>query len=199
MRLRVAVLFVVASLCSANLSASALGLAEKTLRVGYATGFNHLDVIDPDGETKTSNSFQPNKVVITDWLPGGNRYWLILYQVSAVLDASENNIGQLVNQNGFSLQVQKYFGLSRLISPWLGMGVSGSIDRFTKRHTMDSEGFLQKRFDDRQQTSIGFVISAVQEWEVNRDWSVGLQAEHSFPLSNSVQSSAVTLLFLYNL
>ena len=43
-------------------------------------------------------------------------------------------------------------------APWLGLGLDLSRSDYSKRHTVDSDGFLLERFSDRDETGLGLVI-----------------------------------------
>ena len=157
---------------SGELRAAALGLPENTARIGYAVGMSRLIVDDPAGSTKAAVSVRPLTLIYTDWLQsGGLRYWIEGYYASATLDAGANEVGQDVSRAGARVVLQRNIPLGSW-SPWLGLGLDVSRNRYSKRHTEDRDGFLLAAYPDRSKTGVGIVVHAVSEKTNTPTWDV---------------------------
>jgi hypothetical protein len=174
-----------------------LGMPESTAKIGYSAGYVVVSVDDPDGDTETATGGQPAGLVYTDWLFGDFRHWTELYYYGATLDASPNNIGQDVKRYGLRFSLQKSFRLIEKWAPWFGLGLDVSQAKYTVRYTKTDDGFLDQKFDDRDEVSVSLLVNAVSEWSIARDWSVALKLEQSIPLSSDVTEFLVSGTVLY--
>ena len=190
-------LLVVLALSIEPLAAVPLGLPESTAKIGYSAGFLWLSVDDPDGDTESATGGQPVGLIYTDWLFGDFRHWTELYYYSASLDASSKNIGQDVERYGARFSLQKNFRIVQKWAPWVGLGLDVSQAKYTLRHTKTDDGFLDQRFDDRDEVAVALLVNAVSEWTVARNWSVALKLEQSIPLSSDVTEFLVSGAVLY--
>ena len=182
---------------SGELRAAALGLPENTARIGYAVGLSRLAVDDPAGSTKAAVSVRPLTLIYTDWLQsGGLRYWIEGYYASATLDAGANEVGQDVSRAGARVVLQRNIPLGSW-SPWLGLGLDVSRNRYSKRHTEDRDGFLLAAYPDRSTTGVGIVVHAVSEWAVAPAWDVLGKLEQVFAVSGDVSETALSIGVLY--
>jgi hypothetical protein len=174
-----------------------LGMPESTAKIGYSAGYVVVSVDDPDGDTETATGGQPAGLVYTDWLFGDFRHWTELYYYGATLDASPNNIGQDVKRYGLRFSLQKSFRLIEKWAPWFGLGLDVSQAKYTVRYTKTDDGFLDQKFDDRDEVAVSLLVNAVSEWSIARDWSVALKLEQSIPLSSDVTEFLVSGTVLY--
>lgn len=174
-----------------------IGLPESTQRIGFAFGAVQMEVADPDGANPDAGSTVPANLIVTDWLPGGNRYWLELLHSKKSYQPTETEVGQNVRYTGFRALFQKNFRFDSSISPWLGAGLSISQTSYKTRHTKTSDGFLLEKFDDRSSNTIGFMINAVIDWELNSDWLAGIKADQTFNFGHNLNARGVAMYFLY--
>lgn len=176
-----------------------LGLPDNTARVGYSFGVSRLVVHDPAGETQPVVALQPIKFTYSDWLTGGYRFWAESYYQEASLPAGEEQVGQYFQQGGGRFVVQRNFKLTDYIKPWLGLGMDLSLGRQSYRHTMDDEGYLLARYDDRLQPSAGALIYLVNEWQINRDWNLGGTLLQRISLNEGASETSLSVFFLMRL
>jgi hypothetical protein len=174
-----------------------LGMPESTAKIGYSAGYVLVSVDDPDGDTETATGGQPAGLIYTDWLFGDFRHWTELYYYGANLDASTNKIGQDVKRYGLRFSLQKSFRLIEKWAPWFGLGLDVSQAKYTVRYTKTDDGFLDQKFDDRDEVAVSLLVNAVSEWSIARDWSVALKLEQSVPLSSDVTEFLVSGAVLY--
>jgi hypothetical protein len=181
---------------SGQVSAAAIGLPENTARFGYAVGISRLAVDDPDGSTKAAVDVQPITLIYTDWLPRGWRYWAEGYYIRATLDASVGDIGQQVSRIGARLAVQRNVQWGKW-SPWLGAGLDLSRNHYSKRYTVDSDGFLLNTYTDRSSTAVGITAHIVSEWALARDWDLSTKLEQVFPVNGGITETSLSVGVLY--
>lgn len=176
--------------------AAAIGLPANTARIGYAVGIYRMAVDDPDGATKAANSVQPLTLIYTDWLPGGLRYWAEGYFARTSLNAAAGKVAEDVSRYGIQFAVQRNFRWGRW-SPWLGVGMDVSRNRYSKRYTVDSDGYLLATYPDRSTTAVGISVHAISEWALARDWDLSAKLEQVIPVSGGITVTALTLGILY--
>ncbi|MEJ2347118.1 MAG: hypothetical protein P8090_17280 [Gammaproteobacteria bacterium] len=109
--------------------------------------------------TKAANSVQPLTLIYTDWLPGGLRYWAEGYFARTNLDAAAGKVAEDVSRYGIQFAVQRNFRWGWW-SPWLGVGMDVSRNRYSKRYTVDSDGYLLATYPDRSTTAVGISVHA---------------------------------------
>jgi len=181
---------------SGQVSAAAIGLPENTARIGYAVGVSRLAMDDPDGSTKAAVGVQPLTLIYTDWLPRGWRYWAEGYYFRTSLDASTSDIGQDASRIGARLAVQRNVQWGKW-SPWLGVGLDISRNHYSKRYTVDSDGFLLNAYPDRSSTALGITAHIVSEWALARDWDLSTKLEQVFPVNGGITETSLSVGVLY--
>ena len=181
---------------SCKAGAGAIGLPETTARIGYGVGVYRLAVDDPDGPTQAAVSAQPLTLIYTDWLPGGLRYWAEGYFARTRLDAANGKLGEDVSRYGIQFAVQHNVRWGSW-SPWLGVGMDLSRNQYSKRYTVDSDGFLLNTYADRTATAVGINIHAVSEWALERNWDLSAKLEQVIPVSGGVNETSLTVGILY--
>ena len=180
-----------------QVSASAIGLLdENTARIGYLVGVSQFAVDDPDGPTKATVDVLPLSLIYTDWLPHSWRYWAEAYYFATTLDANTGDIRQEVSRIGTRLSLQRNVNLGDW-SLWLGAGLDVSRNQYTKRYTVDSDGFLLRTYEDRFDTAVGFATQLVMEWPLAQDWDVTAKLEHMFPVNGGITETALSAGILY--
>ncbi|NOZ53764.1 MAG: hypothetical protein GXP08_11620 [Gammaproteobacteria bacterium] len=180
-----------------SVHAAPLGLPKSTAKVGYAIGAANVSVDDPETGSSTKWGVQPTSLIYTDWLVTDIRYWTTLYYLKTKLDASTDNTGQDATRFGVRFSLQKSLRLTHAWAPWFGIGIDVSRAQYTVRHTVDEEGFLLETFPDRSETTAAVVFSALSEWSLTRDWSVGLNFEQSLPITGDISEFLTSVAILY--
>lgn len=177
--------------------AAPLGLPKSTAKIGYAIGAAYVSVDDPQTDKAGEWAGQPLNLIYTDWLVTDIRYWTSLYYLKANLDASNGTAGQDAERYGLRLSLEKSIRLTRSWAPWFGIGIDISKANYSVRHTVDEDGFLLETFPDRSETTAALVFSALSEWSVARDWSVGLKLEQSVPATGDISEFLTSVAILY--
>lgn len=177
--------------------ASPIGLPdENTARIGYLVGASRLDVDDPDGPTKASVEVIPLNLIYTDWLPHSWRYWTEAYYLKTTLDADPGDIKQNVTRIGARLTLQRNVDFGRW-SLWFGGGLDVSRNKYSRRYTVDSGGFLLNTYADRSDTAVGVVTQLVIDWPVAQNWDIAAKLGHVFSVSGGITESGLYTGILY--
>jgi len=183
--------------CVATAHAAAIGEVERTDRFGYALSVAYLSVDDSDGDTEGEWEVLPLNFIYTNQWLGGFRYWVEGFYQETTLDASTNDVGQDVERYGLRLALQHRATMIEAIQLFGGIGLVLSKDDFTKRHTVDNDGFLKQSYSDQTDNNVGFQVDVMSEWEINRRWDIAARALYEVPITNGVEEFSVSLVLLY--
>ena len=194
---RILVTALLGLLLNNSVLAAAIGLPEEnTARIGYLVGVSQFAVDDPDGPTESVVDVQPLTLIYTDFLPHGWRYWAEAYYFAATLGGNAGNIREDVSRIGARLSLQYNMHLGKW-SLWLGAGLDLSRNQYTKRYSVDKDGFLLNAFADRSDTAWGMPVQITSEWPLARDWDLSAKLEHVFPASGGISESSLSAGILY--
>jgi len=180
-----------------SIHAAPLGLPKSTAKIGYAVGAAYVSVDDPQTSKTDEWASQPLSLIYTDWMVTDIRYWASLYYLKANLDATNKSAGQDAERFGVRFSLEKSIRLTQAWAPWFGIGIDVSKAEYSVRHTIDEEGFLLETFPDRSETTAAVVFSALSEWSLARDWSVGLKLEQSVPVTGDISEFLTSVAVLY--
>lgn len=176
--------------------AAAIGeIPEKSLRAGLLAGMSHADVDDPDRPTD-AESYLRLAVLGAARLETNRRLLGELSYHRFDTDPGGRNIGQDVRRLGAALSYQAK--LSRWpLQPWAGVGLGYSRDRFEERVTVAPDGFLDRRFPDREENAFALVLNATTQRAWIRGWDVGVHVQYEQPLSGDVSTFTVAGVLLF--
>ncbi len=113
---------------------------------------------DPDGPTDSEFSFSLFNVFYLMDLGRDTRLFTNLSYIDYSVSASTSNIAQDVSRYSIATVYQTRFRPSRNFKPWLGIGLSFSSEEFTKRYTVDSDGFLLQSYKDRSDSGVALEL-----------------------------------------
>lgn len=184
-------------LMGAKAFAVAIGMPEEGARWGYALGAARVSVDDPDTASRSEWALRPLNLIYTDRWFYDARYWGEAFYQETALDAGAGQVGQQVKQFGARLSLQKSLALTPAIAPWFGAGLQLSHNRFHKRHTVDSDGYLVASYPDRNEFHAALLLNLVVEQRLNRNWDVAAKLEQVVPLAEGVSESSVSAVLLY--
>jgi len=129
-----------------------------------------------------------------------NSRWRLYSEIQyARLAAIASRDGAGFNLRTLSLtEVLQYeIHLSRRMRPSVGFGFQYIETHFTRRHLVDSDGYLTRSFSDVDSTGANLVGSASQRWDLNHHWNIGAQALLSIPINTDFRSLTFGLLLEY--
>ena len=177
---------------------SSISLAET--RFGAAAVMGNYTVEDPDGNAGDSSESSVVGIMtmpINRNFPGW-RYWFQLGHNSFELDAATDEIGQDVTSTSVEGIIQKGFNVSSDFKPWLGAGVGAAMSDFNDRFTVDSDGFLAERFEDRSSNSAYLILNTgISSRELSKGFYVGVSLSYKKPLNDGIEATELNLFFLY--
>lgn len=177
---------------------AAIGASESTARIGVGATLSKISVKDPNGDTRSKTELQPFNFVYTDDFSPDVRYWLEGFYQAATLAASSNQIGQDVERYGLRASLQRKLKLYPTFDLWGGLGVHAAMDDFSKRYTVDSEGYLLQRYGDRSSNHFGIHGELVAEWKFKPRWGIAAKAMYAVPFGDGVNDLSVGAFFLYS-
>ncbi len=190
-------IFCFAMFASANVQAAAIGMPLPSAKLGFAIGVANLSVNDPVADSDNEWVIRPINLIYTDELISSNRYWLEAFYQDTVLSASQNQVGQHVKQLGLRASLQQHIATVRIGESWLGAGLQVSHDRFEKRHTVDSAGYLAQTYPDRSGLQAALLLNYVLERNIG-GWDVAGKFEKSIPISDGTSEFTFSVVFLFN-
>ncbi|MCP4747025.1 MAG: porin family protein [Desulfobacteraceae bacterium] len=158
----------------------AIGAADT--KVGILPGFAVLTVEDPDGDTDNESVFVPFALAMTHDFDSQLRLYSEFAYYDFDLDAGTDKIGQEVSGYQLSASVQRLFKFSHALQFYAGFGLAYTNAEFKDRYTVDSDGFLDTRYDDRDESFLSGLVSLSREWDIAESISLGfhLSYQHAF-------------------
>ncbi len=172
--------------------------AQSRFGLGVVTGSYSVD--DPKGSTDSANETSlfgvmtiPVNRNFPDW-----RYWFGLNYNAFELEPSTQDVGQEVTSVSIETILQKGFNVSSEIKPYAGLGVGVGANDFTKRHTIDSDGYLAERYEDRSETSFYLIANlGVATRKLDSGFFIGTSLSYKTPLEDGIEATELNLFFLY--
>lgn len=165
----------------------------------YGMGVYSLGVNDPNGSVDAAITTTP---LVAGYLVPFSRDSRInaelIYLVGST-DASVNAVGQDIESYGIYTTYQTRFRISRKFKPWGGIGFAILNELFEKRHTIDSSGFLNERFSDRDETTTGLVLNANVGLEFGKDFDLELQGTFMKPFNEGSEHIGLNLVYLFGI
>ncbi len=126
--------------------------------IGFGPTIFSLSPEDPDGSTESEFSVSLFNVFYLMDLGRDTRLFTNLSYIDYSVSASASDIAQDVSRYSVSAIYQTRFRPSRSFKPWLGIGLSFSSEEFTKRYTVDSDGFLLQSYKDRSDSGVALEL-----------------------------------------
>ena len=169
--------------------------AEDEFRFGAQTSLNSYRVDDPVGPTAAGNGLSVSGIALID-VGRESRVMLNINRDTYTLDASTTNVGQDVSSAGGGLSYQSMLRVSRTWKPWIGVGLSYASTTYKNRFIF-TPGQNKILYADRKATDIAVLLNANSEWQFNRDWDMGLQAQLAKSISDKSSSFRVGIYVVY--
>ena len=169
--------------------------AEDEFRFGAQTSLNSYRVDDPAGTTARGNGLSFSGIALVD-VGRDSRVMLNINKDVYTLDASTTNVGQDVSSAGGGLSYQSMLRVSRTWKPWVGAGLGYTSTTYKNRFKF-TPGQNKILYADRKATDIAVLLNANSEWQFNRDWDIGLQAQFAKSISDKLSTFRVGIYVVY--
>lgn len=192
-------LLVIASVLSTQVFANALGLPTNTAKIGVSSGIAQTEISESITHTQRSILTAPYSLLYTDWFFKDFRFWSAVSYQSADFHATPVELGQSFVQYQLQFNVHKNMMVNRWLMPWLGLGLTVSYNRFSKRHDIDEDGFLLAQYADKKVFDAGLNVSLIHDWPLISNWNLVTMFERDI-IKNSQQnilSFKIALLYKY--
>ncbi|WP_028113452.1 hypothetical protein [Ferrimonas kyonanensis] len=147
---------------------------------GLGAGMYQVD----DADLNTDSVFSPYFVVGAEHPLSRNTKITSEFQYTEFApSAGVGKMGMDVTSIDWTLAYSYQYPLSYKFHPVFSAGLVANYGQYSKRHSIDEFGYLADRFDDKDEISGGFLLSASHDFHVDQfdfDWSTGLQLRHAF-------------------
>ncbi len=174
-------------LCS--VAAPALAAENDPLRFGVQTSLNSYRIEDPAGPTAGGSGLSLSGIALYEF-GRDSRLMININKDAYSLEASTSNVGQNVSSMGGGVSYQSKWRVSRTWKPWIGAGLGYTSTTYKSRYTFTSPSQQFKYlYADRSATDVALLLNANSEWQFNKDWDIGLQAQ----LAKSISGKSSTL------
>jgi hypothetical protein len=168
--------------------------------VGYTPSYLvSNDVADPDGPTESLSDFVPISGAVVWDMTKYTRLWTEYHFVDLEINATTENIGQTITSHGALVSYQRKFAWSRSFKPWVGVGLGYDVAEFKGRHTIDVDGYLDQRFDDREVSFMSLHVNVAHEWKVSSDLYWGLYGDLNFANDDAFDGMKFGVSLFYDL
>lgn len=156
--------------------------AAETFRFGILPSIASYSVEDPQGPTEQRAGFSPAAVLLIDMGRDSRLLAQIAYD-KFTTSASTTNVNNDVTSLNVGLSYQMMMRITRGWKPWLGVGAAYANESYSNRYTLTSGGFLCATcpYPDRTKDDFLVVLNASSEWQLNRDWDMGLHLQLEQP------------------
>ncbi|MBL4866745.1 MAG: hypothetical protein JKY67_10265 [Pseudomonadales bacterium] len=168
-------------------------------RYGASVNFGNLSVSDPSGSTESKSKLFINGIMT---LPMNRnypnwRYWFDVSYTSFDLEPSITNLGQQVSSFSITSIAQKGFNVSSEFRPWIGLGLSLSLNDFENRFNIDRDGYIADHFSNRSETNLGAVFNVgLSLYPLKNGVFVGSNFSVFSPFDDGIELTKLSIFFL---
>lgn len=170
--------------------------AAESGHLGVGVTLYAVDIDDPAGNIPDAGEAGLHFVYL-DELSRDTRYYAEFSYVSVEIDAEAGKIGQDATRFGVGTTLQTRFRRFRSFKPWLGIGVGLYQEEFTRRHTVDSAGFLTGTYPDRDVTQFVIAFDAMHEWELTNSVDLAVRVKYELGFNEGIDGLSASMTILY--
>lgn len=179
-----------------SFTSSAMAEDAEAVRFGLQSSLNNYKVDDPLGSTAQGSGLSFSGIALMT-MGREDRLIINLNRDVYNLAASTTNIGQDVSSYGGSLSYQSLLRLSRTWKPWVGLGLGYSSVTYKNRYKLTPTGLYSTPLGGRSTTDLALLFNANSEWQLNKDWDVGLQLQFSKSINTKANALRLGVYFVY--
>lgn len=170
--------------------------AAESGRLGAGVTFYAIDIDDPAGHVPDAAEAGLHFVYL-DELSRDTRYYAEFSYVSVEIGADAGKIGQDATRFGIGAALQTRFRRFRSFKPWLGIGGGLYQEEFTRRHSVDSAGFLTGTYPDRDVTQFVISFDAMHEWELTRNMDLAVRVKYEMGFNEGIDGLSASMTIFY--
>lgn len=148
--------------------------------IGYAPSYVNLSINDPDGDTDNISDGAPLALVVVYDFNNKTRLYSVIDYIDTSLDASTDKIGQKISAYQLLATYQHEIKLSHALKFYAGIGLGYTQADFENRHTVDSDGFLATRYENREESYFSAVLNLSREWEATEKFNIGIDLSYQY-------------------
>jgi hypothetical protein len=172
-------------------------LADKETKIGVSPAFVNFDIDDPDGSADSFAGFQGLSITTIHNFNNKQRLLAVLNYYDFDVDASTSDIGQEVKGYQLGTYIQQKMRVSRALNFYAGLGLAYSSIEFKNRHTLDHDGYLRERFDDRKEGFLSLMANVSKEWAITEKFDLGTDLSFQYGIGDVFSGLKLSLNLLY--
>ena len=166
---------------------------------GYRLSFSSLSVDDVLIDTNRTSQVLPFTFFYTQGLKRDLYFYSEVAWKSFKTRAASGGVGQTINVAEVAFGLDYQYRLSRSIKPRFGIGVDYMNTTYSKRYSMDSDGFLLDRYADEKKNLFSIYLNASHYWKLSKTWDIGANARTALPFGFSdIKETSVGISGMYH-
>jgi hypothetical protein len=157
-------------------------------------------VEDPEGSSGSEVVFLPGAKVVFPISRRGRQFVAGVELIDFSLDASESDVSQDVKGYRIWGGYEHQFSISRNFKIWTGAGLALDSVSYENRYTIDTDGYLDEEFDDRDESNAGITLYALTMFDMGRSsvWHPGIGVYIDSPFGDGVKSLGGTVQIIFD-
>jgi hypothetical protein len=174
--------------------------AESPFRFGISPSLSVFAINDPIGPTDTHSGITYASALMLVDMGRDSRLMVNVSHDSFSVAPSVTNIGQDVTSTQVGASYQMVFRVTRGWKPWFGIGGGYATENYQNRNTLTPGGFkcIGCPYPDRTKDDFYVVLNTSTQWQLNRNWDMGVHLELDQPTStDGMRAVRLGLYFVY--
>ena len=168
-----------------------------TFQFGLSPALINIHIPNIEGDSLSQSSLQPLSAMLIYEGRRDTRWLNTLSYYDFHINATLSNTGLSVESIALATHYQWRQRWTRHFKPWIGVGTGISYDTFSKRHLVDSDGFLAASFNDRDETNFSLNLNLAHEWSVSRNLTAGFNLVYQHTLNDGIEGFQANMTILY--
>lgn len=187
-----AILFIVLCFSVLNVHAGTRGM-----KWGVGLTTFTADINDPEGATNASRLSKAYSVISLLESGRDNRWYSVINMGSYGLESSTREIGQTDEFYYLGTTYQKNVRWTRNIKPWFGIGLGLGYESFSRRHTVDVDGFLAQTYRNREVVGGILMLDVSHNIDINKQ-DIVIRLGFNGSLSNGSNLTELSVFWMFD-
>lgn len=168
-------------------------------KIGISPSYVFFTLEDPDGDTEDFDGFQAFGVTTIHDMNNKYRAASVFNYYDFKVDPSVNRIGQKVKGYQLGAMVQRIIRVARRLNFYAGVGLAYTKADFTSRHTVSPDGYLENRYDDRDESFCSILGNVSKEWKISKTIEIGADITYQYAIGDGFSGlkSAVSVFYRF--